>query len=345
MLLKKANIVFFAFFFVILVCSCSTETETGYRRELLNLLENTSLEEESRFSVINQISQGMLGNNETDELILFLTDYVNQNPDDKYNAYWLLLTAYTYQKTGADAVAALYFQRILNSYDDIIVKDKSVHLLCLQNLIQTSTAPTARIRYFTKLINEYPDSVNKTELFMRLGEEYKKTGDWNQMLRCYSDFLARSDAAEIQIAGMPNAYSTAKHIVDFNNSSKDWTFETLDDLVTAVKRAISRYEPNKLESYKSKINFFSMSWRQDEMQEHSIANFTMKDFMTGSNRIRYNEELSESSTPDEAFLRTWGWSTTYVNVWYLYFRKVNFPLDPEIHGRWEWAGIYFGEKL
>ena len=98
MLLKKANIVFFAFFFVIIVCSCSTETETGYRRELLNLLENTSLEEESRFSVINQISQGMLGNNETDELILFLTDYVNQNPDDKYNAYWLLLTAYTYQK-------------------------------------------------------------------------------------------------------------------------------------------------------------------------------------------------------------------------------------------------------
>ena len=25
--------------------------------------------------------------------------------------------------------------------------------------------------------------------------------------------------------------------------------------------------------------------------------------------------------------------------------KVNFPADPEIHGRWEWAGIYFGEKL
>ncbi len=345
MSLKIVNRAIFLFFTLICLCSCTTEKDTGYRQELLELLENDGMEEESRFSVINQISQGMLSNNETDDLILFLTDYVNQNPDDKYNAYWLLLTAYTYQKTGAEPIAALYFQRILNSYDDFIVKNKSIHLLCLQNLIQISTSPTARIQYFTKLINEYSDSVNKTELYMRLGEEYKKTGDWNQMLRCYSDFLSRSDASEIQIAGMPNAYSTAKNIVDFNNSSKDWTFETLDDLVTAVKRAISRYDPNTLEKYKSKVNFFSMSWRQDESQEHSIANFTMKDFMTGTNRIHYNEALNDSSTPDEAFLRTWGWSSTYVNVWYLYFRKVNFPLDPEIHGRWEWAGIYYGEML
>ena len=342
---KTVNRAFFVIFLLICLCSCSIEKETRYRQELFDLLENDDLEEESLFSVINQISQGMQSSNESDELILFLTDHVNQNPDDKYNAYWLLRTAYTYQKAGAEPIAELYFQRILNTYDDFVVMDKSIHLLCLQNLIQISKSPTARIQYFTKLINEYPDEVNKTELYMRLGEEYKKTGDWNQMLRCYSDFLARSDASEIQILGMPNAYSTAKNIVDFNNSSKDWTFETLDELVTAVKRAISRYEPNTLEKYKSKVNFFSMSWRQDESQEHSIANFTMKDFMTGSNRIRYNENLNESSTPDEAFLRTWGWSSTYVNVWYLYFRKVNFPLDPEIHGRWEWAGIYYGEML
>ncbi len=69
----------------------------------------------------------------------------------------------------------------------------------------------------------------------------------------------------------------------------------------------------------------------------------MRSFMRG-NRIRYSAELDPSSSPTEAYLRTTGWSN-YVNVWYLYFRKVNFPADPEIHGRWEWAGIYFGEKL
>ena len=86
-----------------------------------------------------------------------------------------------------------------------------------------------------------------------------------------------------------------------------------------------------------------MSWRQDEEQENSLANFTMRDFGYG-NRIRYNANLDEASTPNEAYLRTWGWSN-YINVWYFYFRKINFPLDPEIHGRWEWAGIYYGEKL
>jgi len=43
-------------------------------------------------------------------------------------------------------------------------------------------------------------------------------------------------------------------------------------------------------------------------------------------------------------LRTWGWHQ-YLSTWYLYFRKIYFPADPEIHGRWEWAGIYYGEKF
>ena len=46
----------------------------------------------------------------------------------------------------------------------------------------------------------------------------------------------------------------------------------------------------------------------------------------------------------EAYLKTWGWSQ-YVSVWYLYFRKVNYPVDPDIHGNWEWAGIYLGERM
>ena len=63
------------------------------------------------------------------------------------------------------------------------------------------------------------------------------------------------------------------------------------------------------------------------------------------NKIHCADGLDPSSTPTEAYFRTWGWSNRYVTVWYLYFRKVNFPSDPSVHGRWEWAGIYFGEKL
>ena len=243
----------------------------------------------------------------------------------------------------ADSVAEYYFDRIIQNYDDLLVKGKSVHVLCLQNLIQISTSSDNRIYYFNQLITRFPDEVNITELYMRQAIEYEKIGDWEQALNTYSLFLERPDATTIQIAGIPDAYNRARKLIDFNNSPKDWTFESLEALEKAVKNAISRYSSTLLDKYRSKVNFFAMSWKQEETDTNSQKIFSMKDYMRG-NRIRYSAKLDESSNPNEAYLRTTGWSQ-YINLWYLYFRKVNFPLDPEIHGRWEWAGIYFGEKL
>ena len=274
---------------------------------------------------------------------MFLTDFVEKNPDNPYNAYWLLLTAHTYMQENAESVAEYYFDRIIQNYDDLLVKGKSVHILCLQNLIQISTSSDNRIYYFNQLITRFPDEVNITELYMRLAIEYEQIGDWEQALKTYSLFLERPDATTIQIAGIPDAYNKARKLIDFNNSPKDWTFESLDALEKAVKNAIARYSSTSLDRYRSKVNFFAMSWKQEETDSNSQKNFSMKDYMRG-NRIRYSAKIDESSNPNEAYLRTTGWSQ-YINVWYLYFRKVNFPLDPEIHGRWEWAGIYFGEKL
>lgn len=340
MSLKKACTVLVLVF--LLFSSCRQKTGTEYTDELSSLLQ-TDLSDESRFSVLNQLSQTMLNENRTDDVILLLTNWVNSHPDDQYNAWWLLMTAQAYLQADAEPMAELYFERIVNNYNDLTIKDKSIHMVCLQNLIRISDEPENTAEYLSRLVTQFPDSVNKTELYARLAVEYEKLGEWNQVLKSWSDFLAQSDASTIQIAGIPNAYSTARNLIDFNNSSKNWTFESLDALETAVKRAINAYDYYTLEKYRSKVNFFSMSWRQDATQDNSLANFTMHDFMQGQ-RIRYSDTLDDSSTPDEAFLRTWGWNS-YVNVWYLYFRKVNFPLDPEINGRWEWAGIYYGEKL
>ena len=298
---------------------------------------------QTSFSIINQIADSFRYQGDNQSLILFLTDFVEKNPDNPYNSYWLLLTAYTYMQENADSVAEYYFDRIIQNYDDLLVKGKSVHILCLQNLIQISTSSDNRIYYFNQLITRFPDEVNITELYMRLAIEYEKIGDWEQALYTYSLFLERPDATTIQIPGIPDAYNKARKLIDFNNSPKDWTFESLESLEKAVKNAISRYSSTLLDKYRSKVNFFAMSWKQEETDTNSQKNFSMKDYMRG-NRIRYSAKLDESSNPNEAYLRTTGWSQ-YINVWYLYFRKVNFPLDPEIHGRWEWAGIYFGEKL
>lgn len=331
-------------FAVIFVTGCdaaSTFSET--QQQLYTLLEQENLPPESRYTIINRIANNLLATQEYNQLIIFLTSYVEDNPGDTYNAYWLLMTAYVYMQQEAKPMAEYYFDKIINTCQDLETQGQSIHFLCLQNLIQISQNSSHRINYFTEIIERFPQLVNITELHYRLAVEYENEGEWDLALKSYSDFLAQEDASTIQITGEPNAYTNAQRLVDFNDSPKDWTFESLEALEKAVKQAITNYSYRSLDKYKSKVNFFAMSWRQDMYDTNSQEDFSMQGFMRG-NRIRYNAELDEASNPNEAYLRTWGWNN-YVSVWYLYFRKVNFPIDPEIHGRWEWAGIYYGEML
>ncbi|MCI1208643.1 MAG: tetratricopeptide repeat protein [Treponema sp.] len=338
---------------MVVVSSCTrtataaaASTEKTYvtaQQQLQNILETPDIGIQSRYAVINKMTTNLLKEKDYQTLILFLTNWVEKHPSDPYDAYWLLMTAYVYVEEDAEPVAEYYFDRILQDYPDLLIHGKSIHFLCLQHLIRISTDSENRIKYFNQLINQFPSEVSITELYVRLAVEYEKQGNWNEALKSYSLFLEQPDAATIQISGIPDAYPNARHLVDFNNSSKDWTFESLDALEKAVKNAILRYDWRALDRYRSKVNFFAMSWKQDETDRNAAGDFSMRNFMRG-NRIRFNATLDAASNPNEAYLRTWGWSQ-YVSVWYLYFRKVNFPVDPEIHGRWEWAGIYFGEKL
>ncbi len=321
----------------------SGKFEFDSQEELFILLEKTSAEDEESFAIVNQIATRYRNAEMNNELILFLTDHVANNPSDRYNAYWLLLTAYVYLQEGAAPIAEMYFERIINNYEDLAIQGESIHVLCLQNLLQISANPQNRVNYIVQLITHFPNEINRTEMFARLANEYEALAEWELAIKAYSDFLEQDDAPTVQVQGIPGAYNSARKQVDFNNSPKDWTFETLEELESAVKSALLNYQYWTLEQYKAKVNFFAMSWSQTQEGANTVVDFLISDYASGK-RIRYSDELDQSSTPDEAYLRTWGWRQ-YVDVWYLYFRKVNFPLDPEIHGRWEWAGIYYGEKL
>lgn len=313
------------------------------RQQLYELLADSTLPEQSRYAVINRIANSYYAQKDYSRMVLFLTDWVEKNPGDIYDAYWLLMVAQAYLEQDAEPIAEYYFERILKYYPDLLVQEKSIHLTCLQHLIQITKTPASRIAYFNELVSRFPSDVNATEMYVRLAQEYETEGEWNQVLRSYAQFLEQPDASTIQIAGIPDAYNTARQMVDFSKSAKDWTFESLDALETAVKTAINRYDARALDRCRSKVNFFAMSWRANESDANALEYFSMRNFMRG-NRIHYEAKLDESSNSNEAYLKTRGWSP-YINIWYLYFRKVNFPVDPDIHGRWEWAGIYYGEKL
>ncbi len=337
---------------LVLTVSCAPQAETYVfegmkdnreeQQELVELLNRGVQDRETRFALMNRIAGNLLAEKRTAALILFLTEAVEETPDDPYNAYWLLMVAHSYLENNAWDMAGYYFKRILEQCPDLEHHGRSIHLVCLQNLIRITESPELLVRYYSDMITRFPDNIDKGYAYFMLARSYEKLGEWELAIQTYSQFLGFGQFG-IVIPGIPDAYEYAKRLVDYDSSSKDWTFETLDDLVTSIKQAINNYDHRSLERYRAKVNFFAMSWKQDSSDVNAQADFRMRDFM-GGNRIRYEQELDASSNPNEAYLRTRGWNQ-YISVWYLYFRKVNFPADPDIHGRWEWAGIYYGEKL
>lgn len=297
---------------------------------------------ETVFAIKNRIAANLIEEKKDASLILFLTSTVEQDSDNIYNAYWLLLAAHSYMEKNSPKIAEYYFSRILQKCPDLEIQGSSIHLVSLLNLIKITESPALLVRYYSELITRFADSIDLGYFYFMLARTYERLGEWDLAIQTYVKFLAWGKY-DILIPGVPDAYEYAKRIVDYSASSKDWTFETLDELVAAIKKAIADYNYKALDQYRAKVNFFAMSWKQESRDVNSQADFQMKDFMSG-NRIRVNDALDASSNPNEAYLRTSGWNQ-YVNVWYLYFRKVNFPADAEIHGQWEWAGIYYGDKL
>ncbi len=346
---KKILATVISIFFCALNFSCSKESpekKIGRKStvELKRMLERGGeLSEKSRYAIMNQIASKMLEEGDTDELLLLLTEFVETNPHDKYNSYWLLMCAYTYIEMGQEKVAEYYFERILRCYDDLVVKGQSIHFLCLERLIQISENPENRISYFNTLMSRFPEKVNLTEMYARLANEYERLGDWTRALRMYQTFLAQRDAGSIQIMDMRDIYSHARSLIVFDNSPKNWMFKTLDELSDAVKSAITRNQGTRLDAIHSKANFFTVSGRSNEETRNVQTNFRIQNYMHG-NRILFSEELLAGENANEAYLRTSGW-TDFAPEWYFYFRKVNFPAEPKVHGTWEWAGIYMGDSF
>jgi tetratricopeptide (TPR) repeat protein len=309
-------------------------------RDLFLLLAGENGPAENQFAIIREIANALARQKEYGKLINFLSSRVIKYPADPYNSYYLLMTAYAYMQQDSYPVAARYFDRIIKNYRDLTINGESIHLACLKQLIDLTVNPEQRVSYYQELISRFSDKIDLGVAWFMLAQAHERIGEWNEAIRAYTRYLPYSGTV---IPGFPNADNYAKQQVDFNNSQKDWTFENLPALLTAVRAAMDEGSPWQLRRCQAKVNFFARSWEQGETDDSGMADFNLSDFMRG-NRIRYEDKVDASSNASEAYLRTWGWSQ-YISTWYLYFRKIYFPSNPEIHGRWEWAGVYYGEKF
>jgi len=307
--------------------------------ELFKQLNTEERGSENEFAVIREIAVSFARLKDYDRLIHFLSAQTINNPGDHYNGYYFMMIAFAYIQQGSEPIAAVYFDLIVNNYPDLIINDEAIHLVCLRNLIDMNPKPERQVWYYKELISRFPDKIDLGTTYFMLGQASEQIGDWNGAIQAYTNYLPFTGTI---IPGFPNADQYARQQVDFSRSPKDWTMESLPALRYAVQRALDDGNPYDLMRYQAKVNFFARSWEQVENESSRMAVSNIAMFMSG--KIRYSPTL-ESSTANEAFLRTTGWSSISMQTWYLYFRKIYFPQNPEIHGRWEWAGIYYGEKF
>jgi tetratricopeptide (TPR) repeat protein len=316
------------------------ETDKKVLTDLFFVLENENVNDIDAFSALREIANIYSRQKQYRILINFLSAWVERHPADEYNSYYLLAIADAYIKQDAYPVAAIYMDMIVKNYPDLVIRGNSIHLECLKQLITITEDPVQKAWYYEELISRFSDNTDTGPAYFFLGQVYEELGEWNKAIESYAEFVPKYITS---VHGYPNAYAYAKQLVDFSKSQKNWAFDSLQSMINTMKAALDEGNIRQLWQYRAKVNFFTRSWAH-ESDDAGMAEFNLPSFAT-QNKIRYAENLETSSNANEAYLRTSGWSLQLTPVWYFYFRKIYFPPDPEIHGKWEWAGIYYGERF
>lgn len=306
---------------------------------LFNLLEKEDYE--IRYVIIKQIASIYDNPDNRNKKNQFLSNYVETHPADPFNSVYLFMVAETYEESNALPIALHYYQKLIKNYPDCVIEGNSIHAASLKKIIKNSPDDDFKIEYYKELISRYSDYIDDVgKHYYYLAQIYEKIGEWDQAIQSYRKFLNFPDS---RIPGEPDANKKIRERVDFFYSNRNWTMPDLNELVSIIRSAIRTKNMGVLRKYRAKSNFFAMYWEQKNFDEEKAKIFNIGSFLLISDVV-VSDKLDIDSNAKEAYLETRGWQY-WVETWYLYFKKIDFPYDPEIDGNWEWAGIYFGNKL
>lgn len=349
-LIKAPFFFFFSSVFLLLILiSCQqTQNYSHYlcgdqenQRKLNFLFETLKKQDssESRFIINFEIYRIMTSLNQSALLNAYFLEQVQWYPEDPCNGYYLNMIASYYQSRKMPQMAEIYYKRIVRNHPAIEANGQSIEQNALSHLSRICIHPDEKILYPSLLIEKYSTNEELAPIYSTLAKGYEELGDWSSAIQAWKKFL-KSPYAGIQ--GEENLRRNISNKVRFYEyENKNWVSANLDTLVGEIRWAIRTKNDEAIERKMSKVDFFTLSWAEDERE-------AKENFLSGlSSFIRqpilFKAQAERTPNDKEAYWETsqWRWQ---IPRWYLYFRRIDFPADPSIHGKWEWAGIYFGEK-
>lgn len=310
----------------------------GSLKMLYRTLSHTETAE-GRFILINRISQ-ILRNADRITFDLFLQHILLTYPEDPFNAYYLLQRAQNCEDLKNPGAARVHYMRLLKEYPELTLEGRSLSERALEKSLALTWDADTRIELYKMKLARNPEPMQKTEIYYHLAKAYEEKKEWKKALTAYENFLG---SPYVAIHNDPIAYSSAVKKVKLSKfQSVDWVYDDLNRLVGDIKYAIRTRNARLIQRYQSQAGFFASSWAQDELEAESSFQSGIGAILQRQ-PIRYRDTLDPISNDREAYLETWNWQYQ-VGKWYFYFTKIDYPADPEINGKWEWAGIYFGDK-
>ena len=320
--------------------------ERRYLRWLWSEMEEQSLRTPQGIAALEFYFAHLVAEGYADLAHRLVVTRVHADVDNPYNGAILLLLAEHYAAAGNVALASYYYDQIVANYPGIEYDRESTHFRALVALVSLVNKDAALAEYYRMLIYRFPEKIDVFLSYQRLGVQYQRLANWPLLFEVYRELVDFCDAnaAQCRLNLQRIEYlDTVRAALRFFESNHYWTAPSLELLVAEIKNALAARSVSQLLSRQAQVNFFARSWEQDEFDFNSQINFNVGIFLSRS-QVRFEDEVDSISNAQEAYLRTWGWSHR-IPTWYFYFRKVDFPADLEVHGDWEWAGIFFGELL
>ncbi len=349
--MKSRKTIFFAIcfsFFSLFSCSNAPDYQAYLigseetQDKLKFLFETLSDQEtsEGRFIINLEISRILINLKQNSLRNAYLLEQIQWYPDDFCNSFYLNIIADDYQSRKMPKMAEKYYKRIIRNYPPIINKGEELQTNVLEKLSEISSHPEERIHYSDLLLKLKPEDKKIAKTYYNLATAYETIGEWPTAISIWKKFLAAPQA------GMEKEETLRKDISKkvrfYEYQPKDWAYRELDPLLAAIRSAISNRNNDAIKRNMSKIDFFTLSWGQDDQEANYKFVYDLATFIRRF-PIKFNPKVERNANDTEAYWETYNWNYR-IRTWYLYFQRIDFPADPSLHGKWEWAGIYFGEK-